>query len=117
MWTEVRAGRPSEARAAERLIVTRQFARRHAALPAFSKKRNERVLRRVLANSLDPTLRVSGLVSPADGFELRLGFQDRAIFREDDRSIIRLDVAGFREIARLNTLAVRRLRPYRRWSR
>lgn len=116
MWTEYRAGRPSEARAADRLIVTRQFAMRHAALPPFSRKRCERVLRKVLANSLDPTLRVRGLVSPSDGFELRLGFQDRAIFREVDRSIILLDVAGFREIARLNTLAARRLRPYRgRW--
>lgn len=74
------------------------------------------MLRKVLANSLDPTLRVRGLVSPSDGFELRLGFQDRAIFREVDRSIILLDVAGFLEIDRLNALAARRLRPYRaRW--
>ena len=116
MWTDYRAGSASASkpRTADRLIVTRQFALRHAALPAFSRKRCERVLRKILTDSLDPTLRVRGLVSPADGFELHFGYQDRAIFKEDDRSIILLDAAGFREIARLNTLAARRLRPYRR---
>jgi hypothetical protein len=101
-----RSGMP----AVDRLIVTRQFSRRYADLSPFARTQCERSLQRLLAVPDDPVMRLRPLISPDGYHELRFGYRDRAILRLEGADAILVDVASFREIARLNSRSARRLR-------
>ena len=108
--TDRRAGQGLAPPRVDRLIVTRHFSLRHADLSPFARTHCERALKRLLAVSDDPALRLRPLISPAGYHELRFGHRDRAILRMEGADAILVDVASFREIARLNSSLARRLR-------
>jgi hypothetical protein len=99
----------------DRLVVTRHFARRHARLTDFSRRNCERTLRKLLAHPGYSTLWIASLILPDGYCRMRVGHRDAVVFRFDESTAVLLDVAGFREIARLNTLTARRVR-YRYWG-
>ncbi len=94
----------------DRLVATRHFARRHASLADFSRRNCERILRKLLAHPGYSTLWIASLILPDGYYWMRVGYRDAVLFRFDGSAAVLLEAAGFREIARLNTLTARRVR-------
>jgi hypothetical protein len=102
--------RTTEAPPISRLIVTRQFALSYERLPPNSAVQLERALRRLLVSPGNSGVRLQPLAFPDGYHELRFGYRDRAILRMEGADAVLVDVASFREIARLNSRLARRLR-------
>ncbi len=98
----------------EQLVLTREFTRRYSDLSPFARKHCARALERLLTTPRNPAVSLRPLVSPAGYYELRVGHRDRAVLRIEGASAVLVDVASFREVARLSARASRCLRFERR---
>ena len=93
----------------DQLVLTREFTRCYSDLSPFARKHCDRALKRLLATPRSPAVRIRPLVSPAGYHELRFGHRDRVILRIEGAAAVLVDVVSFKEVARLNARAARRL--------
>ena len=93
----------------ERLVLTREFGRAFERLTPASRRHGQRVLSRLIQAPDSPMIRISPIPTPDGCYELRLGYNDRAVLRFDGPVVELLTVFSFREVAGWNTAVRRRL--------